>query len=91
MPDNPVKDRHVRDELLADGRMVLFHPTTKRVVTLNPVAALVWECCDGSHSESAIIGEVSSVFTDTARVEADVKAVLKNLHENGLLAQPGAE
>ena len=86
MHDHPVKDRHVRDELLADGRMVLFHPTTRRVVTLNPVAALVWECCDGQHSEDAIIGEVSSVFTDTTRVEEDVKAVLSDLREKGLLA-----
>lgn len=86
MQDHPVKDRHVRDELLPDGRMVLFHPTTRRVVTLNPVAALVWECCDGHHSEGAIVGEVSSVFSDTARVEEDVRAVLKDLHEKGLLA-----
>jgi hypothetical protein len=56
------------------------------VVTLNPVAALVWECCDGHHSEDAIVGEVSSVFTGTARVEEDVKAVLKDLREKGLLA-----
>ena len=85
MPAHPVKDRHVRDELLADGRMVLFHPTSKRVVTLNPVAALVWECCDGHHSEEAIVGEVSSVFTDTARVEDDVRGVLRDLREKGLL------
>ena len=86
MPAHPVKDRHVRDELLADGRMVLFHPTSRRVVTLNPVAALVWECCDGQHSEDAIIGEVSSVFTETTHVEEDVKAVLSDLREKGLLA-----
>jgi hypothetical protein len=86
MPANPIKDRHVRDELLADGSMVLFHPTTKRIATLNPVAALVWECCDGRHSEGAIVGEVSSMFADTARVEQDVRAVLRDLHEKGLLA-----
>jgi hypothetical protein len=86
MTAHPVKDRHVRDELLADGRMVLFHPTSHRIVTLNPVAALVWECCDGHHSEGAIVGEVASVFTDTARVEDDVKAVLKDLQEQGMLA-----
>ena len=86
MSAHPVKDRHVRDELLADGRMVLFHPTTRRVVTLNPVAALVWECCDGHHSERAIVDEVSSVFTDAAGVQDDVRAVLKDLREKGLLA-----
>ena len=86
MSAHPVKDRHVRDELLADGRMVLFHPTTRHVVTLNPVAALVWECCDGHHTEDAIVAEVSSVFTNTARVEDDVRAVLKDLREKGLLA-----
>lgn len=85
MPIHPVKDRHVRDELLPDGRMVLFHPTTRQVATLNPVAALVWECCDGSHSERDIVGEVRSVFTDTVRVEDDVRSVLKDLREKGLL------
>ena len=87
MPANPVKDRHVRDELLADGSMVLFHPTTKQFVTLNPAAALVWECCDGHHSEEAIVSEVSSVFTDTARVQEDVRVVLQDLREKGLLAE----
>ena len=85
MPAHPVKHRHVRDELLADGRMVLFHPTSKRIVTLNPVAALVWECCDGRHSEGAIVDEVCSVFTDTARVQEDVRVVLEDLREKGLL------
>lgn len=86
MPAHPVKHRHVRDELLADGRMVLFHPTSKRVVTLNAVAALVWECCDGRHSEGAIVAEVASVFTGTASVEDDVRAVLRDLHAQDLLA-----
>ena len=85
MPANPVKDRHVRDEQLSDGSMVLFHPTTKRIATLNPVAALIWECCDGRHSEGAIVGEVCSVFTDTVRVQEDVRVVLKDLREKGLL------
>jgi len=81
----PLKDRHVRDELLADGSMVLFHPTSRRVVTLNPAAALVWEYCDGQHSEEAIASELGSVFTETARVHADVSAVLRHLREQGLL------
>ena len=79
------KDRHVRDELLADGSMVLYHSVTRELMTLNPTAALVWECCDGAHDEAAIAMEVREAFPDVATVEHDVAALLEDLQTRGMV------
>lgn len=84
---HPTKDALVRDELLADGSMVLFHPQTRQLVTLNRTAALVWEYCDGQHSEAAIADELLSVFPDATTVADDVAAVLAELREGGMLGE----
>lgn len=75
----PAKRDCVLDELLADGSMVLFNTASKQIMTLNPTAALVWECCDGAHSLAMIADEVREVFPDAPRVEADIRALVQEL------------
>ena len=82
----PLKSPQVSDELLADGSMVLFHTASRRLLTLNPTAALVWEYCDGSHSTAAIASAVSAVFPDVPAVPDDVERILVDLREQGMLA-----
>ena len=81
----PIKNAQVRDELLADGSMVLYHSGTRELMTLNPTAALVWECCDGGHDEAAIAAEVREAFPDVATIEHDVAALLHDLSTRGML------
>ncbi len=83
--DKPLKDPDVRDELLADGTMVLFQPSTRQIVTLNRAAALVWESCDGAHSRSDIVTELSAIFPETPTIEHDVEVILHDLHARGVL------
>jgi Coenzyme PQQ synthesis protein D (PqqD) len=87
----PIKSSHVSDELLADGSMVLFHASTRRLLTLNPTAALVWEYCDGSHSPAAIAAAVSAVFPDVPAVSDDVERILLDLREQGMLGHESGD
>ncbi len=83
---NPTRAAVVLHEVLADGSAVLYHTTSRQLMTLNPTGALVWELCDGSLSTDGIAEEVRSVFPDAVTVAADVAAVLAQLHVRGMLA-----
>lgn len=87
-PHSPERDPRVLDELLADGSMVLFHTGSRTLMTLNPTAALVWEYCDGQHTEEAIVAEVGAVFPDTPTIAADVATVLHDLRAREMLRPP---
>lgn len=87
--ERPHKHPAVRDELLADGSMVLFHTGSPQLMTLNPTAALVWEYCDGAHTSTMIAAEVRALFPDVATVADDVTAILHNLRARGMLDDAG--
>ena len=82
--ERPRKNACVHDELLPDGGMVLYHSCLQQIMTLNPTAALVWECCDGEHSVAMIAQEIRDVFPEAPNVEADILAVLQELIEHGM-------
>ncbi len=81
----PTKVAGVLDELLADGTMVLFSPVGQQIITLNPTAALIWECCDGAHAVAAIADEVRDVFPDAPAVEGEIGALLGELRAKGMV------
>lgn len=85
----PKKNERVRDELLADGGIILFHTTANELTTLNPTAALIWEYCDGEHTLAMIVAEMRDIFPDVPTVENDVTAILRDLHARGLLTSAG--
>ena len=67
---------------------VLYDPGTDLLHVLNATAALVWSVCDGSRSEDEIAREVSELLDDPpelAAVLADVRAVIEDFREKGLL------
>ena len=84
--ERPRKNECVRDELLADGSMVLYHTCRKQLMTLNPTAALVWECCDGAHSIAMIVDELRDVFPDAPNPQADLLALLRDLLDRAMIA-----
>ncbi len=83
--DRPCKVEGVHDELLADGSMVLYQAATNQLLTLNPTAAIVWECCDGIHNLPAIVAEVSELFPDVPTILHDVAEILGDLRSRGML------
>jgi hypothetical protein len=84
----PVKRAGILDELLADGSLVLYDAARREVITLNPLAAYVWECCTGDRDVRTIIAEARDLFPDVPHVEADVLAFLDNLRRANLIAPP---
>ncbi len=87
--ERPRKAGCVQDELLADGSMVLYNTCTRELLTLNPTAALIWECCDGTHNVPALCAEIRDVFPDAANVEDDVLRILQDLLERGMILDEG--
>jgi hypothetical protein len=85
LAERPQRDPRVIDELLADGSMVLFHTVTRTLLTLNPTAALVWECCDGEHTETTIVSEVEAIFPDGQAIADSVGGVLRDLRAREML------
>jgi hypothetical protein len=83
--ERPRKAACVQDELLADGSMVLYNTCKRELLTLNPTAALIWECCDGDHTIPTICTEIREVFPDKANVENDVVSMLQDLLERGMI------
>lgn len=84
--ERPRKSNCVRDELLADGTMVLYHTCRKELMTLNPTAALVWECCDGAHTIAMIVNELREVFPNAPDLRADLLALLQDLLDRSMIA-----
>jgi methylamine dehydrogenase accessory protein MauD len=83
----PIRDGCVRDDFLTDGRITLYNACTRQTLTLNPTAALVWECCDGAHDIAAIVAEVREVFPHAPDAEGDVRALLTALADARMIAR----
>jgi len=83
--ERPCKAAGVLDELLADGSMVLYRAAMNQLLTLNPTAAIVWECCDSMHNLPAIVAEVSELFPGVPTVAHDVATILGDLRARGML------
>jgi len=83
--ERPQRAASARDELLADGNMVIYRADTNQLLTLNPTAALVWACCDGAHTLSAIVAEVRELFPDAPMIERDVTTIVQDLRVRGML------
>jgi hypothetical protein len=73
-----------------DGEMVLYDDSQRRLHRLNPTAALVWQCLDGSASLREIAGDVAEVFSSDPRtVLRDIVALAGHFAEEGLLEGTG--
>lgn len=87
----PMKRAGMLDELLADGSLVLYDAARREVITLNPLAAYLWECCTGERDVRAIIAEARDLFPDALRVEDDVLGFLDELRRADLITLPTLE
>jgi hypothetical protein len=71
--------------LVLDGEAVIHR--AGQVHTLDPVATLVWRCCDGSASITEIAADLAAGFgADPGTVRRDVDATVAELGRLGLLA-----
>lgn len=86
----PTKRADILDELLVDGSIVLYDAARRTIITLNPLAAYVWECCTGEQDVRAILNDARALFPDTPQVDGDVLAFLDHLHRAGLIVVPSS-
>ena len=67
---------------------VLYDPQTQLLHVLNPTAAMVWSCCDGSGSIEDIASELSETLSEAPardQIVADVRQALAKFSDEGLL------
>jgi len=83
----PKRDPEIETNILPDGHVVLVSPKTEWANTLNPLAALVWEFCDGENTPDDIVAQVLSVnlLPKTDSLKAEVTALISELEESGFL------
>ncbi len=83
---NPKKVGTVNVEVLGD-ELCVYDWASKRVHSLNNVAARVWQLCDGQHSPAEIAQTINAEF-NTTNGEALVTLALEELNKAHLLIQP---
>ncbi|HZQ10200.1 MAG TPA: PqqD family protein [Anaerolineae bacterium] len=84
---NPQKIQTVAVELLGD-ELCIYNWASKEVHALNPIAARVWQLCDGKHSPSDLAEVLRSEF-NAPNAEALVALTLQELDKAHLLAARG--
>jgi len=71
-------------EKLSDDSIVICDLLSKRIHSLNPTAATVWEACAGAASEQKILAAVHSKLGPAISEDA-VQSALENLQEADLI------
>ncbi len=63
-------------------------PKNHNVHHLNPVAGVIWDLCDGSHTGKEIAEEIVGVLeADQSQVEGDVTKTIEEFQSKGLLEE----
>lgn len=75
------------EERIAGNDLVLYDATGGRLHVLNLTAAAVWRLCDGSKTVDDILEQVGVefAFNDGDQPRSDVRGLLGNLREQGLI------
>ena len=69
-----------------DDEAVLYDEASERLHVLNPTAAVIWSCCDGTLTVDELVGALAEAYgTDEVSITADVHAVLASFADEGLL------
>jgi hypothetical protein len=67
---------------------VLYDPRSRLLHVLNPTAAIVWTCCDGSVTVEEIAAELSETIAEAPpldQIVTDVRDALGRFSKEGLL------
>jgi radical SAM protein with 4Fe4S-binding SPASM domain len=87
MKEKLKKREDIIDEIVED-ETVIYDPKNHNVHHLNPVAGVIWDLCDGSHTAKEIAEEIVNVLeTDHSQVEGDVTKTIEEFQSKGLLEE----
>lgn len=86
MNDRPKRNSAIDTSTLPDGHAVLVSKDTEWAFTLTPLAALVWEFCDGSNTVDDIVTCIQSIpeFSQSLK-KKEITDLLDELDESGFL------
>lgn len=69
-----------------DDELVVCDPDREEVILLNPMAAAIWELCDGSRTAGEIVEDILACLSaDRGEVLADVQRLLGEMERRGFL------
>jgi hypothetical protein len=83
---HPLRRADVETHVLPDGSSLLFDPDTDVGHVLDALGSLVWDYCDGALSADDITGEVAGLLPHESHLPAEVRRLLADFAEAGLLA-----
>jgi hypothetical protein len=86
----PLRNTGVKSTLLPDGYLVIADRFSEQAVTLNPMGALIWEFCDGSHSIEDILMELTALGVQLPTLDAEVRTLVSDMKDMGLLTMQDA-
>jgi radical SAM protein with 4Fe4S-binding SPASM domain len=87
MKERPKKRKDIINEIVED-ETVIYDPKNHNVHHLNPVAGVIWDLCDGSHTAKEIAEEIVDVLeSDQSQVEGDVTKTIEEFQSKGLLEE----
>lgn len=87
MKERPKKRKDIINEIVED-ETVIYDPRNHNVHHLNPVAGVIWDLCDGSHTTKEIAEEILEVLeADQSQVEGDVTKTIEEFQSKGLLEE----
>jgi Coenzyme PQQ synthesis protein D (PqqD) len=81
------RDPALKTSVLPDGHIVVHSKKTNRAFTLTPLAGIVWEFCDGSHTVSDIVSALSNMegLPAVDNREQEIAALVNELIDSGVL------
>lgn len=87
MSTKPRRDPGLKVTVLPDGHVAVYSPSTNCACTLTPIAALVWEFCDGNNTADGIVEQITAIdgVPDSGSLKAEVEKLLKEFSDSGLL------
>ncbi len=69
-----------------DDNVALYDDVGQMLILLNPSAAAVWDCCDGSTSVEQMVSRLTEAYPDEADVIGqDVLETVRKLRDLGLI------
>ena len=87
MKERPKKRGDIINEIV-EYETVIYDPKNHNVHHLNPVAGVIWDLCDGSHTAKEIAKEIVNVLeANPSQVEGDVTKTIEEFQSKGLLEE----
>jgi hypothetical protein len=72
---------------ILEGELVVFHPSSNKVLHSNPSAAVIWKLCDGRRSIAEITRILCEAFPESAeQIKKDVPEAIQLFVDNGVMA-----